>query len=193
MRILLDQDQVLANWVGRVLEWYNEDHGTKHSVDDVHDWGLSILGESGKYFVRSVIRYPDFYQDLEPIPGAIEGVKALIDKGHDVVIVSAVPPSAGHCYHGKLVWLRKHMPFFDLNNFVAAQKKQLVSGDILVDDNTKNLEAFAPYGTAIAFDYHWNDDFQGLFVSNWTELLTLIDRIENETGELWDASTEQRP
>lgn len=193
MRILIDQDQVLASWVERVLEWYNHDQkkrGQKSdfTLEDVQNWDMTTnLGPESEDAIRSYMRYPDFYQDLDPVPGAVEGVKELLARGHDVVVASAVPKSAGIAYHGKLVWLRKHMPFFDLDDFVAIHRKDLLRGDVLFDDGVHNLEPCSREMLAVALDCPWNRGWRGVRVKDWPAFLDLIAKIEGDrafVGEL---------
>lgn len=186
MRVLLDQDQVLAEWVEKVLEWYNQDYKTNFTVNDVQNYFdmEKILGPQGVPYIRSCIRYPDFYSDLKPVDGAIEGVKSLIDAGHDVCIVSAVPRCGAVSYHGKLVWLRKFMPWFNLNNFVACSRKELVHGDILLDDAPHNVESYAKSGhgrRAVLFDRPWNQKVTGITrVKTWPEFLEIVKQVQAE-------------
>lgn len=185
MRILLDQDQVLAKWVEKVLRWYNEDYKTNFTAADVTDyWAMEkILGPQGRDFIRSCIRYPDFYNDLEPVEGAIEGVKKLIDDGHDVVIVSAVPRCGGISYHGKCHWLREYMPYFKLDNFIACSRKDVVLGDVLLDDAGHNIEKYMKTGRmAVLFDQPWNQhvtDFTRR-AKGWPEFLKFIDEVKGQ-------------
>ena len=158
MRILIDMDQVLCQWVERVLEWYNEDKGTSWTRDEITTWDVKQnLGPNSDDFIRSSMRYPEFYRDLLPIEGAIYGMKRLMKAGHDVIIASAVPKSAGIAYAGKMEWLRRNLPEFPLNNFVAIHRKDLLQGDLLVDDGLHNIAAFARTGrSTVIFDAPWN-------------------------------------
>lgn len=189
MRIIVDQDQVICKWVERILEWFNNDYGTSFTRDDVKNyWGMeSILGSQGKPFIRACIRYPELYRDLDPVEGAIEGMKRLIDDGHDVIIATAVPSAGGIAYHGKLEWIRRNMPFFNLKNFVAIQRKSLLSGDVLVDDGPHNItEWLATNRNAIVFDCPWNRSLadEALLRSHsWDDVVRhvqLLDRIFKE-------------
>lgn len=183
MRILLDQDQVICKWVERVLEWYNEDHGTGFTVNDVEDyWALeTILGPQGRPFIRACMRWPEFYTRLDAVPGAIDGVKELMSKGHEVRIVSAVPKSAGIAYHGKCQWIRDNMPFFNLDCFYAVNKKDEVRGDLLLDDGPHNIDAFKSVGIAVVFDRPWNQKTEGHHrVKDWKSFLELVDSIQAE-------------
>jgi 5'(3')-deoxyribonucleotidase len=183
VKIILDQDEVLAHWVDKVLLWYNEDFQTSFTRHDVKDyWAMQdILGPAGKHFIRSCMRWPEFYTRLEPVQGAIEGVKELIDAGHEVRIVTAVPVSAGIAYHGKTQWLRDHMPFFDLKDFYAVHKKDEVMGDILLDDGPHNIIDWEKTGRpAVVFDAPWNQGVQSTYrIKNWKEFLELINDIDH--------------
>jgi 5'-nucleotidase len=178
MKILLDQDEVLAKWNSRILQWWNEDCGTALTEDDIEDnWNLEkILGPGARHFIRSCMRWPDFYTDLEEVEGAVEGVRTLMDMGHDVMIVSAVPTTAAIAYHGKCQWLRKHMPFFSLDNFVAIKRKDRMIGDLLFDDGPHNLKAWKATGRiAVAMDRRHNRDADcSARVKNWKEFISYI-------------------
>lgn len=177
MLIVVDQDQVLAKWVERILEWYNEDKGTSFTRDDITKWDMSSnLGPHSGDFLRSCMRYPELYRDLEPVEGALYGMKRLKELGHDVVIATAVPRCAGIAYHGKLEWIRRNMPWFDLKNFIAIQRKDLLVGDILLDDGPHNIEAWNKTGRAsVIFDAPWNRDLLGLRVKHWNEFLEYVE------------------
>ena len=184
MRIVLDQDQVLAKWVERILEWYNQDYKTNFSREDVKTyWSMDgLLGTQGRDFLRSCMRYPELYRDLDPVEGALDGVRRLIDMGHDVVIATAIPSCAGIAYHGKLEWIRRNMPFFDLKNFIAIQRKDLVDGDLLLDDGPHNIDAWShnhPEKTTVVFDCPWNQGVKATHrVKSWKEFLDLVEKLD---------------
>lgn len=49
-------DQVLCDWVQRVLEWYNEDKGTSFTKDDISSWEMKMnLGPGSEDFLLSLI------------------------------------------------------------------------------------------------------------------------------------------
>ncbi len=179
MRVLVDQDEVLCQFVARAVEWFNQDHGTHWTVDDVRSWRLQeTFGADSEIYFRNYMRHSVFYPNLEPMPGAVDGMKQLIADGHDVLIVTAVPKSATTAYDGKVNWLSTSMPFFDLKNFMPAQRKHLGRGDVLVDDGPHNLLAFAAAGgTSVVFDRPSNQD--GLPASmlrarSWPEVVEIV-------------------
>lgn len=190
MRIILDQDQVICDWVKRILEWYNEDKGTSFTKTDIKTWNMTMnLGPESEDFLRSSMRYPELYRDLDPIECSLKGVKKLIDNGHDVIIATAVPKCAGIAYHGKLEWLRRNMPFFPLNNFIAIQRKDLLDADVLLDDGLHNISQWVKMDNRIGvvFDNPWNKCDKDITqfgsgsklrrVKHWNEFLKLIDEL----------------
>lgn len=194
MRIVLDQDEVIVQWLATVLEWYNQDFKTAYTREDVKTWKVTDCLPNSHHFLRSTMRYPDFYRDLTPVEGAIAGIKKLMDDGHDVVIATAIPSCAPIAHVGKLEWMRRNMPFFPVNNFISISRKELINGDILFDDGLHNINPWVMAGkTGVIFDAPWNKrdivpggDGGTLFrVKHWNEFLKLIDGIESgEIGHL---------
>lgn len=181
MRLVIDQDQVICQWVERILQWYNEDKGTSFTRDDITTWNMKMnLGPHSEDFLRSCMRYPELYRDLDPVEGALYGMKRLHDLKHEVIIATAVPRCAGIAYHGKLEWIRRNMPWFDLNNFIAIQRKELLSGDLILDDGPHNIEAWNKQGrTTVVFDAPWNRDCQSTYrIKHWNEFINLIQSLE---------------
>ena len=192
MKILLDMDEIIAQWVSRITQYYNEDHGTSFTLDDVKNWDVTTnFGPGSEGAIRSYMRYIELYRDLEPVEGAIVGMKKLLDAGHELRIVSSVPKCAGISYHGKLEWLRRNTPFFNLKHFIASHVKDEQMGDVLFDDGLHNIMPFVKSGrNAVVLDRPWNHDIVPAMlkynvtksevrlihrVSHWNQFLTLID------------------
>lgn len=182
-RVIVDMDEVICKWVERILEWYNQDHETSFTKEDIKNWDVTTdLPPDGKYFLRACMRYPEFYRDLDPVEGSIDGIQKLLQDGFDVVIATATPRSAGIAYHGKLEWLRRNMPFFDLKSLVSISRKDLLNGDVLLDDGPHNIIPWCKSGKiGVVFDHPWNrvidvtgggDNFHR--VKHWNEFVPLM-------------------
>jgi 5'(3')-deoxyribonucleotidase len=86
LRIAVDMDDVQCRFVQRILEWFNKDKGTNLKVSDIKTWELTgelaaavgLPPEEGNVYLRMYMRYPSFFQDLAPMPGAIKGMERLI-------------------------------------------------------------------------------------------------------------------
>ena len=165
-------DGVLCNLLGKWLARYNTEYGDRIRLEDLETWGPHRIAKAG----RSIYKYlslPGFFRDLEPIPGAIEGVRELMARGHEVVVVTAA--RSGH--RDKLDWLREHLPFLPRENVVFTHRKELVRGDLLFDDAPHNLAAFAGYGVAVAMAYPYNRSAPFRRVEGWSEFLRLVDEL----------------
>ena len=93
---------------------------------------------------------PDLHLDFstfEPMPGAIDAVKQLIDWGHDVFIATTPPWNNPDAWGQKRDWVEKHLPQLKRKMFLT-HRKDLLRGDILIDDTT----------------YRGQKDFKGTFM-----------------------------
>lgn len=192
MRLLVgvDQDEVLCRWVSRIVQWYNEDKYKEHaavgwqwqdvSESDVTNWSIHLnLGEGSEPYVRSYMRSTLFYPSLEPIPGAVEGFQKILDDTRfDVMLVTAVPKCSPQAYDGKMAWMRRYFPGFNMDNFIAAKRKDMLDLDVLIDDGLHNLQAAKAKGVVgVAFDRPWNKDWDGARVKSWDEVPSLLSHI----------------
>lgn len=184
IRILLDMDEVVAQCMKHWLERIYILHGEDVARDDIDRWEFhEHFKHTDKDDIYNILREPGFFAALEPIDGAIDGVKKLVDAGFDVVFVT----SCAHGHSDKRAWLKKHMPFFDRKNIIFAERKELVTGDIFVDDrpqnlyrwvrlNNKNAICFtAPHNSNNKLEYRWGLGYWTCHrVDNWDELLAKI-------------------
>lgn len=168
-RILVDMDGVLCNLIEKWFAAYNAEYNDRLDPQGLVTWGPHRYARGG----RAVYKYlaqPGFFRDLQPIPHAIDGMRRLMDWGHDVVIVTA----ARNGHKDKLDWIKEHLPFFSLDNVVFAHRKALVRGDVLFDDAPHNLEAFKEYGLPVAMAYRYNENVDAVRVPDWLHFLQLV-------------------
>jgi len=85
-------------------------------------------------------RAKDCYDHENPLPGAVAGLQALHNEGHEIVFISMI--TGGH-FQSKKRFLEKYFPF--MKAFIATGEKQYINLDVMVDDrnrflNTTNAE-----------------------------------------------------
>ncbi len=171
--LLIDQDDVMAEYIARLVEEFNDKYKTSFKKTDCTRWDLiSIFGEE----IKTVMHQPELFKSLEPVPGAIETFKRLYTSGwFEMYIVTASHPAV---VEAKVEWLEEHMPFFPTNQMIVCSQKQMIKGDYLLDDGMHNIEAFQKAGgTSIVFDRpHNNQESTSDYVrvSNWRDFENYI-------------------
>lgn len=186
MVILIDCDNVMCMLQERVIDIFNNRHGTGYTLDDFTDYNIEnnlpiqeaidfkkIYGESG------------LYDTIKPIPGAQNGIRKLIDNGHNVFVVTdAIPDTYGE----KVSFIKHYFPFIEESHIVAMKHKEYFRCDIMIEDNLQNLLA-KPYYDRILVDYPWNrnthDEVHSIRrCTNWDEILEAVNEFCNTDEEL---------
>jgi 5'-nucleotidase len=105
--------------------------------------------------------------------GSVEAVKQLNEK-YEVFIVSAAmefPNSLPEKYE----WLAEHFPFLTWHQLVFCGSKNVVQGDIMIDDYFRNLDPFN--GQTILFTQPHNvgmNNKNHIRVGCWDDILQLL-------------------
>lgn len=176
MRILLDMDGVLADCLGYWLGLLNRYHGLDLKPTDITEWDTHrFCKDVPESVVYGYLSQPGFFRHLQPVEGAIDGVNYLISEGHEVVIVTSCPREYGES--DKRQWLKSHIPKLDPKNFISAHRKDLIQGDILLDDGVHNLEAWRDAnikGLAVCFDQPYNRSYIGARSYDWKDFLRMF-------------------
>jgi 5'(3')-deoxyribonucleotidase len=166
MRIVVDMDEVLADLAGEVINRWNKANGTSFEKDEVNAWKMENtlgVGVDGVPALTTIERWwstPGFYESLIPIEGALDGVRRLFAVGHDIIIATSLPKNSDNAYDGKRRWLQHYLPEIPLKNMIAISRKDLLDGDIILDDAPHNIYDWCRAGKTGAFvmDRSWNQD-----------------------------------
>jgi 5'(3')-deoxyribonucleotidase len=192
MIIAVDVDNVLCPMTQRWIEMYNEDCDDAVTIDDITGWELHhfLTKRPSDDSVYAYLQHPDLYKNLEPYPGAVEGVEWLRKDGHDVIFVTA-------CVLGgidnKLNWLAD-MGFTSRRNngrhvgkdVIIANDKWRVNADVLIDDRAdtigkwraiKSINDSSVNRIGLIYDQPWNrQSFADQYrVWNWKDINAIID------------------
>lgn len=115
-KLFLDMDGVLADFMGAV---------TNHP-DYVDGVPLDSF---------------DVFENLNPIDGAIESVRKIIESGkYDVFVLSTAPWGSPKAWMDKRLWIEKHLPELK-KRLILTHYKDLCCGsssDIIIDDRIVN-------------------------------------------------------
>jgi 5'(3')-deoxyribonucleotidase len=140
MRILVDCDGVLADFVQGMFNVIDELYGLTFTEDQLTDWNFHSLN-LGKERERSVwerVGHAGFAQALHPYDGAGEALEQL-RVHHDVYVVSSPFWGPTFCYD-RAQWLLQRGMIPSTRKLVLAESKYVVAGDVLIDDRESNIQ-----------------------------------------------------
>lgn len=180
--ILVDMDSIVADFYFEVIRRYTAETGHVPPPDVLGHWDAKLPNGKDSY---AYFKEPGFFLACAPIPGALEFLQTAKDQGHDVLILSAA--TLTNAPGEKYEWFTKHMPSFSRDQIMFAKRKDLVRGDVLIDDHGKNTSAWLaknPQGLAVGIEYPYNvvcpEAFTHLipsyldFAGAWQKISTIV-------------------
>lgn len=195
--ILIDMDDVLEclveAWVARLNEKYNRNV----SPENVVEWNVCVYFPGlTKEQVHSPLFEDDFWKSVKPKDGAIEYVSKLHSEGFSMYVVTS---SHYATVSSKFKYaLLPYFPFFDCNHIIICNAKQLVKGNVLIDDGVHNLldsdVSKATYNKILfSANHNKNFDCTGTDihrVHGWDEVYDVIERLYEDELEKESAKKE---
>ena len=138
LRILVDMDDTIEHLLLAWVNCLNERYGTAVRCDDIREWNISTAFPTlTKEQVYAPLVEDDFWKTVQPIDGAADVLKWAIGEGHEVYIVTT---SSYHALKSKMEnVLFRHFPFIAWEQVIITSNKQVIRGDILIDDAPHNL------------------------------------------------------
>lgn len=139
LRILVDMDDTIENLSEAWVEYLNNEHGTDVKHRDITSWQMSdFFPELTAEQVYAPLYKEEFWKTLRPLNDSVKVLNRLVKAGHEVYIVTAsdyrtIKMKMEHV-------LFKYFPFLSWDNVVVTNNKQIVQGDVLIDDGVHNLE-----------------------------------------------------
>lgn len=176
LTILVDMDDTIENLLGAWVDTLNKKYGTNVKPDEVKQWDISVAFPSLDWqSVYEPLLSDDFWRCVKPIDGASDALKRLIADGHKVFIVTA---SAYETLRVKMDYaLFRYFPFLNWNDVIITSNKQMIKGDVLIDDGIHNLKG-GDYEKILMDAPHnrgYNAKRNGMTrVNNWNEVYQRI-------------------
>jgi 5'-nucleotidase len=161
MIILVDMDGVVADFLPTLLEQYNYLTNENVPLDRIKS-NKTFKWVGDAILCRKLIETPGFIRGLPPLDGAQEAIERLHGQGHDIVFVSNGTncPTSGHekrdwlKFYFSKVWPQK-VPL------ILTSDKWRVRGDVILDDDPKNLIHLDPTTKGLLFSTSYNADVTG--------------------------------
>lgn len=135
--IKIDCDGVLRDMLTTMCELYNHFFKDNLTPDDVTNFNVNKVftkcPNPEEFFFKEYSSY--VYLNSPVCEKAKEAMDLIHEKGYHIIIVSTQPTYDRQLY--TLQWLRNNHIYYD--SICFTNEKQIVSGDIVVDDYEKNL------------------------------------------------------
>lgn len=178
LTVLIDMDDTMENlcevWVNQLSALFN----LNVTIDDIHEWDLTkVFPTLNTQEIFWPLRTKALWSQVKPLPGAVKTIEMLKRDGHRVVVVSAAgaeqtPVKLNNC-------LFKYFPF-SMDDVIICSQKDLIYGDVLIDDGPHNLQRFR--GLRVLFPAAHNRGFNAKTigatrVKDWDSVYAYITRV----------------
>ena len=168
-------EQLLQAWVRAV----NAAYGRAVTYEQIESWDVSAAYPGlTREQVYAIPSQPGFWGTVEPIPGAAESLRRLTERGHELYIVTATPyadvPEKMHDL------LFRYFPFLSWEQVIVTSRKQMIRGDVLIDDGVHNLEGGDYVKILMTAPHNRSYDAEGngmIRVHTWAQVEDVIQRI----------------
>lgn len=180
-KIAIDMDGVLVDFVNTAIEIAKEEWDLDLKYEEVREYRFAEtvkikLKETGlkkllsNQEIYSAIMRKGMFEDLSPMPHAIEAVEKLVEQGHEITILTKAlstnrsgkerKETVDNVVSEKLNWLWKNLGDIPYNVIMVSdmQAKHLVNAHIIVDDDPRVLEH--PTALTICVAHPWNEDYR---------------------------------
>ena len=153
--VYIDMDGVLVNLGDEITRWFAAHPHLKQKFKDCPD------------HITGLFRFP------KPMEGALDAVKKLQESGkYELFIATSSPWGNPEALTDKRYWLEYWFGETFHKRLVTTHRKDLLVGDYLIDDRTKNGAADFP-GEHLQFGINWETGKEGPF-PNWDSVLDYL-------------------
>lgn len=137
--VLVDCDDVMNNLVETWCWWLNMVHGTAVSAKEITQWDVrGYFPSLTEKEIYEPLQLGSFWYYVKPKEGAVEYLKKMLDDGFDIYVCTASNYETIKDKYEDVI--RRYFPFISWNRIIIAKNKQMIRGDVLIDDGVHNLE-----------------------------------------------------
>ena len=153
--VYIDMDGVLVNLGDEITRWFAAHPHLKEKFKDCPD------------HITGLFRFP------KPFEGALSAVKKLQESGkYELFIATSSPWGNPEALTDKRYWLEYWFGETFHKRLITTHRKDLLVGDYLIDDRTKNGAGDFP-GEHLQFGINWETGKEGPF-PNWDSVLDYL-------------------
>ena len=173
MEFLVDLDGTVAHFGAKFhrlrLELFPDLNGIPHPDQQFSFNMWEGRSEEEQNAIRTLMNYPGFYADLEPMDDVVEAVAEMEAAGHQVDFLSAPWTTNPTCAQDKYDWVARHFGERYRDKLFLVKKKHRVTGDILFDDKYPIEDAEKATWTQVFITQPYNAAISGYRVNSIAE------------------------
>ena len=166
-RIAIDMDEVIADFVSKHLEVFNQNQNGTATHKDLQGTKLGKLHPDLSEEINGYIDEPHFFRDMNVIEGSQDVIEEL-NRHYEIFITTAAMEHPGS-FTDKYEWLKEHFPFLSDMNFVFCGDKSIINADYLIDDNVRHFKHFQGQGLLFTSPHNINETGYVRF-NSWKEV-----------------------
>jgi uncharacterized HAD superfamily protein len=191
MFIAVDIDEVLAEFMDKLLEYHNDTYGTSFIKEDFISYDFwDVWGGTRE---EAIVKVKDFFRsrysdEIVTVEGSLKAI-AELRKKHTLTVVTSRYDSVIEHTHS---WIKKHYPdsfngvhfaHYDKNMSKAAICRRL-EADVIIDDTTATATECSKIGMhVLLYDRPWNRKLllqkNMTRVYSWEDILREIERLSS--------------
>lgn len=176
LTILVDLDDTIESLCEAWVNCLNNRFGMSVALSDITEWDMTkAFPALTKEAVYAPLCEDEFWDTVYPIAGAAEVLQKLIQDGHRIYLVTATDYKTIRAKMERVVL--RHFPFLSWGNVIVTNCKQLIKGDVLIDDAPHNLEGgdYAKILMTAPHNRNYDTSSGDIYrATNWYEIYYLI-------------------
>lgn len=177
--ILVDCDDTIVNLLETWVTELNKKYHTSVDYRNITEWDM---GKSFPTLTRENIVSPliedGFWKKVKAKEDAVRALKKLSQEGYEIYVVTATDYRNFSQKVSDVIL--KWFPFISDQHIISCYKKQMVCGDVLIDDYIENLLGGHYAGILYTTSYNKDIDVSSNNISranNWSECYKIIHEI----------------
>ncbi|MEG1882292.1 MAG: hypothetical protein RR224_01055 [Clostridia bacterium] len=181
LTVLVDMDDTIECLCDAWIACLNSKHGTHVLPDDITSWCMDdAFPTLTKQEIYAPLYDESFWSTVKPKKGAAKYLRRLKEDGHLVLIVTTSSYRALHAKMDDVLF--KYFPFIEWDDVIITARKQLISGDVLIDDGVHNLEGGEYLKLLMDAPHNRSYDAQSNCihrVKDWDEVYSMVSAYAN--------------
>ena len=138
MVILVDMDDTIEHLLEAWCNYLNHKYGLSVVAKDVKNWDLRLaFPELEREQILEPLSLREFWITVAPKSDAIKYLQQLHDDGDEIYIVTAATIESIKFRFDYII--KRYFPYISWDQVIVASNKQMIAGDVLIDDGPHNL------------------------------------------------------